>query len=58
MTLKNEKEFAGLEMERKKEKREKPDSKVKEELFFGIIANMIYRKLPEDYWEKEGLGWK
>ncbi|MBR3309868.1 MAG: hypothetical protein IKG00_08255 [Lachnospiraceae bacterium] len=56
--MKNEKEFAGLEMERKKEKREKPDSKVKEELFFGIIANMIYRKLPEDYWEKEGIGWK
>lgn len=58
MTLKNEKEVAGLEMELTKEKHEKRDSKAKEELFFGIIANMIYRKLPEDYWEKEGIGWK
>ena len=24
----------------------------------GMIANMIWRKLPEDYWEKEGTGWK
>ena len=58
MILKNEKEYVGLEMELTKEKHEKADSKVKEELFYGIIANMIYRKLPEDYWEKEGTGWK
>lgn len=58
MTLKNENEFAGAKMKLVNEEREKTDSKVKEDLFYGIIANMIYRKLPEDYWEKEGIGWK
>ena len=27
-------------------------------LFQGLIANLIWRKQPEDYWEKEGIGWK
>lgn len=58
MTLKNEKEVAGAKMKLVNEEREKTDSKVKEDLFYGIIANMIYRKLPEDYWEKEGTGWQ
>ena len=58
MTLKNEKEVVGLEMKITKEKCEKAEPNMKEELFYGIIANMIYRKLPEDYWENEGTGWK
>lgn len=27
-------------------------------LFQALIGNMIYRMLPEDYWEEEGIGWK
>ena len=56
--MKNEKEFVDLEMEFENADHNRPESKADTDLFFGIIANMIYRKLPEDYWEKEGIGWK
>ena len=26
--------------------------------FRGLLAMMSFRSLPEDYWEKEGIGWK
>lgn len=42
------------------EKQEIDDNQKEENamLFQQMIAYGIYWKLPDDYWEKEGIGWK
>ena|GEM_PF-3322126 len=47
------------EMEVVKEEEKTEFSGKPEKLFFeGLMAFGRYMNLPEDYWEKEGIGWK